>query len=139
MAKQHWMQLGKAMLCTYAVVGAAWWWDEASPLGWWTLKPRTKEEKEMAHLYQRRDFPYPGDEEAVKELVAKGGTYGTTIGTQAAMQIAGDDLITDLQREKFDREARKLWLRMRHEVIREFEESGYDPFVESDAASPLQA
>ncbi|KAG6555966.1 hypothetical protein Mapa_001906 [Marchantia paleacea] len=138
MAKQHWMQVGKAMLSTYAIVGAAWWWDEASPLGWWTLKPRTKEEKEMAHLYQRRDFPYPGDEEAVKEFVAKGGTYGTTIGTQAAMQSTGDDLISDLQREKFEREAQKLWLRMRHEVLREFEERDYDPTVGRENVAPLE-
>ncbi|XP_044401848.1 translation initiation factor IF-2-like [Triticum aestivum] len=37
-------QMGKGMLCTYALFGAAWFWNETSPLGWWTLKPRPKEE-----------------------------------------------------------------------------------------------
>ena len=35
-------QMGKGMLCTYALFGAAWLWNETSPLGWWTLKPRPK-------------------------------------------------------------------------------------------------
>lgn len=35
-------QMGKGMLCTYALFGAAWFWNETSPLGWWTLKPRPK-------------------------------------------------------------------------------------------------
>lgn len=75
-----WKQIGKALLCTYTVFGLAWLYNETSPLGWWTLKPRPKEEKEMAHLYERRKFPYPGDAEAVEEFVASGGTLGTTSG-----------------------------------------------------------
>jgi hypothetical protein len=35
-------QMGKGMLCTYALFSAAWLWNETSPLGWWTLKPRPK-------------------------------------------------------------------------------------------------
>jgi hypothetical protein len=35
-------QMGKGMLCTYVLFGAAWLWNETSPLGWWTLKPRPK-------------------------------------------------------------------------------------------------
>jgi hypothetical protein len=35
-------QMGKAMLCTYTLFGVAWLWNETSPLGWWTLKPRPK-------------------------------------------------------------------------------------------------
>ncbi|KAL0436795.1 UNVERIFIED_CONTAM: hypothetical protein Sradi_0387400 [Sesamum radiatum] len=68
-----WKQVGKALLCTYALFGVAWLWNETSPLGWWTLKPKPKEEKELAHLYERRKFPYPGDKEAMEEFVAKGG------------------------------------------------------------------
>lgn len=49
-------------------------------MGWWTLKPQPKEEKEMAHLYECHKFPYPGDAEAVEEFVASGGTLGTTSG-----------------------------------------------------------
>ncbi|KAG9450733.1 hypothetical protein H6P81_010698 [Aristolochia fimbriata] len=67
-----WKQIGKALLCTYTVFGLAWLWNETSPLGWWTLKPRPKEEREMAHLYERRRFPYPGDEEAVEKFIASG-------------------------------------------------------------------
>lgn len=42
MSYDAWKQVGKAMLGTYALMGFAWWWDETAPLGWWTLKPRTK-------------------------------------------------------------------------------------------------
>lgn len=35
-------QMGKAMLCTYTLFGVVWLWNETSPLGWWTLKPRPK-------------------------------------------------------------------------------------------------
>ena len=37
-----WKQMGKALLCTYTLFGVAWIWNETSPLGWWTLKPRPK-------------------------------------------------------------------------------------------------
>ena len=37
-----WKQMGKATLCTYTLFGVAWLWNETSPLGWWTLKPRPK-------------------------------------------------------------------------------------------------
>ena len=47
--------------------------------GVWTLKPRPKEEMELAHLYERREFPYPGDAEAMEEFIAKGGMTVTTI------------------------------------------------------------
>lgn len=42
MSTEAWKQVGKAMVATYALMGFAWWWDETAPLGWWTLKPRTK-------------------------------------------------------------------------------------------------
>lgn len=42
MSYDAWKQVGKAMAGTYALMGFAWWWDETAPLGWWTLKPRTK-------------------------------------------------------------------------------------------------
>ncbi|KAI4972730.1 hypothetical protein ZWY2020_003655 [Hordeum vulgare] len=34
-------QMGKGMLCTYALFGTVWFWN-ASKLGWWTLKPWPK-------------------------------------------------------------------------------------------------
>ncbi|KAK8596251.1 hypothetical protein V6N12_064750 [Hibiscus sabdariffa] len=51
--------------------GMAWLYNEASPLGWWTLKPRPKEEREQGHLYERREFPCPVD--AMEDFVGKGG------------------------------------------------------------------
>ncbi|KAH9320820.1 hypothetical protein KI387_015459 [Taxus chinensis] len=118
--------MGRALLTTYAIGGAAWLWNETSPLGWWTLKPRTKEEKQMAHLYERREFPYPGDEEAVREFIAKGGSFGTTIGPKGIMDKTGNNPQTRRQEEKFEREAQKLWLRMRNEVIEELQDQGYE-------------
>lgn len=116
-----WKQVGKALLCTYAVIGVAWWWNETSPLGWWTLKPRPKEERELAHLYERRKFPYPGDKEAMEEFIRKGGMIGTAITDKDA-----DNYQKTLQDKKFDQEAMKLWMRIRREAIAELQEKGFD-------------
>ncbi|RLN35133.1 hypothetical protein C2845_PM03G29570 [Panicum miliaceum] len=123
-----WKQMGKAMLCTYTLFGVAWLWNETSPLGWWTLKPRPKEEKEMAHLYERRKFPYPGDEEAVEEFIKSGGALGTTIGPKgfADANMDSENMQKQLQSKNFEQEAQKLWLRMRNEVIQELQEKGFD-------------
>ncbi|KAG2633609.1 hypothetical protein PVAP13_2NG362300 [Panicum virgatum] len=123
-----WKQMGKALLCTYTLFGVAWIWNETSPLGWWTLKPRPKEEKEMAHLYERRKFPYPGDEEAVEEFIKSGGALGTTIGPKgfADANMDSENMQKQLQSKKFEQEAQKLWLRMRNEVIQELQEKGFD-------------
>ncbi|KAM7515682.1 hypothetical protein LguiA_005265 [Lonicera macranthoides] len=123
-----WKQVGKALLCTYTLFGVAWLYNETSPLGWWTLKPRPKEEKELAHLYERRKFPYPGDEEAMREFVEKGGMIGTTIGPKGVVETDKDsyNYQKQLQDKKFEQEALKLWLRMKNEVISELQEKGYD-------------
>lgn len=123
-----WKQVGKALLCTYALIGVAWWWNETSPLGWWTFIPRPKEEKELAHLYERRKFPYPGDKEAMEEFVRKGGMIGTAIGPKGYVEKDKDSLNYEktLQDKKFDQEAMKLWMRMRSEVIAELQEKGFD-------------
>ncbi|XP_043688437.1 uncharacterized protein LOC122639626 [Telopea speciosissima] len=123
-----WKQIGKALLSTYALFGVAWLYNETSPLGWWTLKPRPKEEKEMANLYERRRFPYPGDEEAVEEFIKSGGTMGTTIGPKGMIEsdAESDHFQKKLQSKKFEQESQKLWLRMRNEVISELQEKGYD-------------
>lgn len=123
-----WKQVGKALLCTYTLFGVAWVYNETSPLGWWTLKPRPKEERELAHLYERREFPYPGDEEAMEEFIAKGGMIGTAIGPKGVFEKDKDSVNfqNQLQNEKFEQEAKKLWLRMRNEVISELQEKGYD-------------
>ncbi|KAI4373414.1 hypothetical protein MLD38_011541 [Melastoma candidum] len=126
--RYFWKQIGKALLTTYALMGAVWLYNETSPLGWWTLKPRPKEEREMAHLYERREFPYPGDEEAMEEFVAKGGMIGTTIGPKGMIETDKDgyNYQKELQNKKLEQEAHKLWMRMRNEVVSELQEKGYD-------------
>ncbi|PKI47838.1 hypothetical protein CRG98_031799 [Punica granatum] len=126
--RYFWKQIGKALLCTYTIIGAVWLYNETSPLGWWTLKPRPKEEKELAHLYERREFPYPGDKEAMEEFIAKGGMIGTAIGPKGSVESDKDayNYQKELQTKKFEQEAQKLWFRMRNEVIQELQEKGYD-------------
>ncbi|KAM7255932.1 hypothetical protein ACFE04_011673 [Oxalis oulophora] len=120
-----WKQIGKALLCSYTIFGLGWLYNETSPLGWWSLQVRPKEEKELAHLYERREFPYPGDEEAMEDFVAKGGMIGTTIGPKG--NIEGDkDYEKELQDKKLEQEAMKMWIRMRNEVIQELQDKGYD-------------
>lgn len=123
-----WKQVGKALLCTYTIFGMAWIYNETSPLGWWTLKPRPKEERELAHLYERREFPYPGDTEAMEDFVAKGGMIGTAIGPKGIVESEGeaDNYQKEMEKKKFDKEAQKLWLRMRNEVITELQEKGHN-------------
>lgn len=87
----------------------------------------------MADSYERRVFPYPGDKEAVKEFIERGGASGTTIGTKADRQKAGDDRVSELQKEKFEKEAEKLWSRMQQEAMREFQEQGFEPLVTENA------
>ena len=123
-----WKQIGKALLCTYTLIGVVWVYNETSPLGWWTLKPKPKEERELAHLYERREFPYPGDAEAMEEFVTKGGMIGTTIGPKGTVETDKDsyNYQKQLQDKKFEQEAQKMWFRMRNEVIQELQEKGYD-------------
>ncbi|XP_051115528.1 uncharacterized protein LOC127240738 isoform X2 [Andrographis paniculata] len=123
-----WKQIGKGLICTYTLFGLAWLWNETSPLGWWTLKPKPKEEKELAHLYERRQFPYPGDQEAMDEFIAKGGMIGTVIGPKGFVENDKDfyNFEKELQDKKFEQEALKLWLRMKNEVVSELQEKGFD-------------
>ncbi|KAF6143811.1 hypothetical protein GIB67_016732 [Kingdonia uniflora] len=82
----------------------------------------------MAHLYERRMFPYPGDKEAIDEFIASGGTLGTTIGPKGLIDSGkdSDSFEKKLQTKKFDQESLKLWMRMRNEVISDLQEKGYD-------------
>ncbi|KAJ8900672.1 hypothetical protein K2173_025449 [Erythroxylum novogranatense] len=129
-----WKQVGKSLLCTYALFGAAWLYNETSPLGWWTLKPMPKEEKELAHLYHRIDYPYPGDKEAMDEFIAQGKMVGTTIGPKGIIGTDNDSVNyqKQLQDQKFEQEAMKMWIRMRNEVIQELQEKGYDVDVDKN-------
>ncbi|GFQ04233.1 hypothetical protein PHJA_002567200 [Phtheirospermum japonicum] len=81
----------------------------------------------MARLYERRKFPYLGDTEATEEFVAKGGMIGTTIGLKGIVDADKDayNFQKELRNKKFDQEALKLWMRMRNEVILEFQKRDY--------------
>ncbi|KAK6122124.1 hypothetical protein DH2020_044134 [Rehmannia glutinosa] len=120
--------VGKALLCTYTLFGAVWLLSETSPFGWWTFQHKPKEEKRLAHLYERRKFPYPGDAEAMEEFIAKGGMIGTTIGPKGIIETDRDayNFQKELQDQKFEQEALKLWARMRNEVLLELQEKGFD-------------
>ncbi|THG02767.1 hypothetical protein TEA_002787 [Camellia sinensis var. sinensis] len=106
----------------------AWLYNKTSPLGWWTPKPKPKEERELAHLYEQWKFPCPGDEEEMKEFVAKGGMIGMTIGPKGVIELDKDsyNYQKELQDKKFEQEALKLWIRMRNEVLSEKQETGFD-------------
>ncbi|KAK4784440.1 hypothetical protein SAY86_018808 [Trapa natans] len=124
--RYFWKQIGKALLCTYSIMGAAWVYNETSPLGWFNIQIKPKEEKELAHLYERREFPYPGDEAAMEEFIAKGGMIGTAISPKGSTEPDAYNYQKDLENRKFEQEAQKLWFRMRNEVVQELQEKGYD-------------
>jgi len=73
-------------------------------------------------------FPYPGDEEAMQDFIAKGGMIGTSIGPKGTNEDDKDesDYKKEMKDKKFEQEAQKLWLRMRNEVIAELQEKGFD-------------
>ncbi|GMG98300.1 hypothetical protein Nepgr_000140 [Nepenthes gracilis] len=105
-----WLQVGKALICTFALLGAGWLYNETLPLGWWTLKPRPKDERELAHLYERREFPYPGDKEAMEEFIAKGDMIGTAVGPKGIIDPEKDscNYQKTLHDMKFEQDAQKL-------------------------------
>ncbi|GAQ86000.1 hypothetical protein KFL_002640210 [Klebsormidium nitens] len=108
---------------TYALVAAVWAFDRYSPLGWFNLKGRTKEEKALAHRYEHIEYPYPGDKEAVEKFLETGGPRGANLKTRLSTRV--DNKSGQLQQEKVEREAAKLWVRMKREAVRELQEAGY--------------
>lgn len=82
----------------------------------------------MAHLYERIRYPYPGDKEAFDEFIKSGGAIGTAIGSKGFIDSDNEfeSLQKQLQSQKFEQEAQKLWFRMRNEVIHELQEKGFD-------------
>ena len=82
----------------------------------------------MAHLYERRRYPYPGDTEAVEEFIKSGGTLGTVISPKGFIEVGVDaeKFQKQMQSKKLEQESMKLWLRMRNEVILELQEKGFD-------------
>ncbi|KAG4974858.1 hypothetical protein JHK82_031741 [Glycine max] len=82
------------------VLGALWLYNNNSSLGWGKLKPQLKEH-----------------EEALKEFIAKGKMIGTTNSPKGKAES---------DKENFDEEAQKLWLRMKNELKTELMENGFD-------------
>lgn len=115
-------RIGKGLLCTYAILGAMWLYNETSLPEWGKLKSRSKELLEQAHLY-------PGDEGSMKEFLTKIGTIRGPKGTVESGESGDKDAHKDqkeLQGKKVDPEAQKMWLKMRNEVIAELREKGLD-------------
>ena len=79
-------------------------------------------------MYERREFPYPGEKEALDEFIAKGGMIGTAIGPKGIPELDKDayNFHKELQDKKLHQEAQKLWMRMRNEVISDLQEKGFD-------------
>ncbi|XP_027337682.1 uncharacterized protein LOC113851415 [Abrus precatorius] len=100
-------QVGKALLCTYTIMGVFWLFKGTSPLE--KLAPRLKEH-----------------EEALKEFISKGGMLGTTIGPKGMVENDKDTCNCQNELQNKNQEAQKLWLRMRNEVVAELKEKGID-------------
>lgn len=82
----------------------------------------------MSHLYERIQFPYPGDTEAMEEFMKKGGMIGSVFGPKGTVEGGreANSYQKDLQDRKFEQEVQKMWMRMRNEVVVELQEQGYD-------------
>ncbi|XP_058782127.1 uncharacterized protein LOC131656416 [Vicia villosa] len=113
-------QIGKALLCTYTILGALWIYnDGSSPMEWWRKKsPQLKEKLEQANLY-------PSDVESVKEFVAKGKMIGAKLKglVESDKDACGCE---EMQRKKVDEDAQRMWLKMKNEVVAELREKGID-------------
>eukprot|EP00270_Netrium_digitus_P007067 TRINITY_DN2047_c0_g1_i1.p1 TRINITY_DN2047_c0_g1~~TRINITY_DN2047_c0_g1_i1.p1 ORF type:complete len:137 (-),score=11.97 TRINITY_DN2047_c0_g1_i1:40-450(-) len=116
-----------ALATTWGIIGFAWWWDQNSPLGWWTLKPRTADERAMAKYYERGIPPFPGDGDAVERYFQKGGKENTVLPPRPGRPRArSEDAKVQMYRGNVEREAFRLWLRMRREAARDLREQGLD-------------
>ena len=64
----------------------------------------------------------------MEEFIAKGGMIGTAIGPKGMVDFDKDsyNYEKELEKNKLEQEAQKLWFRMRNEVISELQEKGYD-------------
>lgn len=120
-------QVGKALLCTYAILGALWLSNENSTMDWGKLKPWPKEELVQDQLSRIREFLHLGDK-GLEEFTDKGLMIGATSGLKGVDESDKDaeNNQKELQSKKFDQEAQNLWLKMRNEVIAELKEKGFD-------------
>lgn len=79
-------------------------------------------------MYERMQYPYPGDTEAVEEFIKSGGTIGTVMSPKGFIEVAvdADKFQKQMRSKKLEQESMKLWMRMRNEVISELQENGFD-------------
>ncbi|KAI4964302.1 hypothetical protein ZWY2020_006701, partial [Hordeum vulgare] len=77
-------------------------------------------------LYERREFPASAMRRRVEESIKSGAPWARRSGSRFADEHGLDNMQKQLQSKKFDQEARKLWLRMRNEVVQELLEKGSD-------------
>ncbi|PWA78813.1 hypothetical protein CTI12_AA211350 [Artemisia annua] len=58
------------------------------------------------------------------DFIAKGGMIGTMVSAEGTIEMdqGQGNYQKQLQKEKFDQEANKLWLRMKNEVVQELRE-----------------
>ncbi|KAL1332612.1 hypothetical protein HN51_061387 [Arachis hypogaea] len=121
-----WKQVGKALLCTYTIMGGFWLYNGGAS----KLKPQLKVDQERADNQQRpeeeqeldhkqhQQFPLASNLEEMKEFVSD---IGTKIGLKG--MVENDK---ELDGKKFEQEAQKLWMKMRNEVVSELQEKGID-------------
>lgn len=113
-------QIGKALLCTYTILGGLWIYNGGSPVEWWRKKsPTIKEKFEEANLYL-------GEVESVKEFIAKGKMIGTTLKGIVESDDKDASGREEMVKRKADQEAQKMWLKMKNEVVAELREKGID-------------
>ncbi|CAI8584992.1 unnamed protein product [Vicia faba] len=114
-------QIGKALLCTYTILGALWIYnDTSSPMEWWRKKsPQLKEKLEQANLY-------PSNVESVKEFMDKGKMIGATLKGLIESDKDACGCEKEMQGKKGNEEAQKMWSKMKNEVVAELREKGID-------------
>jgi len=113
-------QIGKALLCTYTILGGFWIYNGGSPMEWWRKKsPTIRDKFEEVNLYL-------GEVESVKEFIAKGKMIGNTLKGMVEIDEKDASGREEMVKKKADQEAQKLWLKMKNEVVAELREKGID-------------
>ena len=54
------------------------------------VEAETKGGERIGSSYERREFPYPGDTDAMEDFVAKGGMVGTMIAPKKIVESEGE-------------------------------------------------
>ncbi|MED6138482.1 hypothetical protein PIB30_074626 [Stylosanthes scabra] len=108
-----WKQVGKALLCSYTIMGGVWLYNGGAS----KLKPQPKVDQQIDHK-QHQQFPLASNLGAMKEFATD---IRTKIGSKGMVENDKEQ-----ERNKFEQEAQKLWMKMRNEVVAELQEKGID-------------